>query len=107
MHCPAAGGFTSWSGCTTEIASFCERNCSERVCAGVRASNRVSAPGTFRPVVDAAPPVVAAPFVPASEGLVLETSKTSMLVIANSVQGIATDALTPGAPPTETLVMLA
>ena len=87
MHWPTVGGLTSWSGCTTEIASFCVRNDSDLACPGMSASNSVSAPGTVRPV--------AAPLVAASEGLVLETSMTSMLVIASSVHGIGIEALTP------------
>jgi len=104
MHCPTGGGLTSWSGCTTEIASSCERNWSVRVCAGASASNKVSPPGTLRPELVVEP---TAPLVPARVGLVLETSMTSMLVIASSVHGIGIVALTPAAPPAEIFVMLA
>ena len=98
MHCPTVGGTVSCWVWTTESDSFCERNSRVLDWLGCRANSSVSEPGMVRPVDDA-------PLVPASDGLVLETSSTWMSVIASSVQG-------SGSPVddvlfVETLVMLA
>ena len=81
---------------TSDTVSFCERNERVLACPEVTARSTVSELGSVLPPL---------PFVPAKDGLVLETSITWMSAIDNSVQG--TGRVAEAALLFDTFVMLA
>ena len=96
MHWANGGGFVSACVWTNDTASFCERNESVLACAEVTARSTVSELGRVLPAL---------PFVPAKDGLVLETSISWMSAIDSSVQG--TGSVAEAALLFDTFVMLA